>query len=165
MNTWTTEMRLPAMPERVLELLTEPEAIAQWAPIPFELVDTDGGRLRAGTRARVRGGLAGRQLEFEVEIREAHDRRLALVATGPISIDAQYDLSPADGGSALRASVSVGGRGLLGGLLAPRRRGAAGRRRLARLGRPDRDQLAIPVTAGAAIPVTAGAAIPVTAGA
>jgi hypothetical protein len=153
------------MPERVLELLTEPEAIAQWAPIPFELVDTDGSRLRTGTRARVRGGLAGRQLEFEVEIREAHDRRLALVATGPISIDAQYDLSPADGGSALRASVSVGGRGLLGGLLARAAEAllAAGalRASVARIG----DQLAIPVTAGAAIPVTAGAAIPVTAGA
>src|SRR5262249_31891782 len=64
MNTWTTEMRLPALPQQVLELLTEPEAIAQWAPIPFELLDVDAGRLQTGTRARVRGGLAGRRLEF-----------------------------------------------------------------------------------------------------
>ena len=118
MRTWTTEMWLAGMPEQVLELLTEPDAIARWAPIPFELLDLDGERLVAGTRARVGGALAGRRLEFEVEIREAHDGCLSLVASGPISIDATYLLSPADGGSEVRASVSVSGRGLFGSVLA-----------------------------------------------
>jgi hypothetical protein len=35
-----------------LELLTEPHAIARWAPIPFELLDLDGERLDAGARTR-----------------------------------------------------------------------------------------------------------------
>jgi hypothetical protein len=106
------------MPDEVLELLTEPGAIARWAPISFELLELDGDRLRAGSRGRVRGRLAGRQLEFEVEVHEAHDGRMSLVATGPVSIDAEYELWPVEGGSELHASVSVRGRGLLGGVLA-----------------------------------------------
>ena len=105
-------------PEQVLELLTEPDAIARWAPIPFELLDLDGARLRPGTRARVSGALAGRRLEFDVEIHEANEERLSLVANGLVSIGAEYLLAPADGGSDVRASVSVSGRGLLGGILA-----------------------------------------------
>jgi Polyketide cyclase / dehydrase and lipid transport len=118
MKTWTTEMWLAGMPDEILELLTEPDAIARWAPLAFELVSSDGERLRAGSHARVRGGLAGRQVEFDVEIYEADDGRLSLVATGPVSIDAEYVLRAAGSGSEVRASVSVHGRGLLGGLLA-----------------------------------------------
>ena len=118
MKTWTTETWLAGAPEEVLELLTEPDAIARWAPIPFELLDLDGARLQQGTRARVSGALAGRRLEFDVEIREADEERLSLVANGLVSIGAEYRLAPADGGSAVRASVSVSGRGLLGGTLA-----------------------------------------------
>ena len=118
MRTYTAETWLHGMPEEVLELLTEPDAITRWAPIAFEVLDLDTDRLRAGTRARVRGALAGRQVEFDVQVHQAHLGRLSLVATGPISIDADYRLRPAGGGSAMRASVSVAGRGLIGGLLA-----------------------------------------------
>jgi hypothetical protein len=118
MKTWTTQTWVAGAPEDVLELLTEPNAIACWAPIPFELLDPDGERLVAGTRARVSGALAGRRLEFEVEIHEADQERLSLVANGLVSIAAEYLLAPADGGSDVRASVSVSGRGLLGGILA-----------------------------------------------
>ena len=97
MRTYTAETWLHGMPDEVLELLTEPDAIARWAPIGFEVLDLDTDRLRAGTRARVRGGLAGRQVEFDVQVHQAHRGRLSLVATGPISIDADYRLRPADG--------------------------------------------------------------------
>ncbi len=105
-------------PEQVLELLAEPDAIARWAPLPFEVIDLDSDRLETGSRARVSGALAGRRLEFDVEIREAREERLSLVATGPVSIGADYEIAPADGGSDVRASVSVNGRGLLGRVLA-----------------------------------------------
>ena len=118
MKTWTTQTWVAGTPEEVLELLTEPDAIARWAPIPFELLDLDGARLQQGTRARVSGALAGRRLEFDVEIREADEERLSLVAHGPVSIGAEYLIAPADGGSDVRASVSVSGHGLLGGTLA-----------------------------------------------
>jgi hypothetical protein len=53
----------------------------------------------------------------DVEIRNTNGL-MSLVATGPLSIDAEYVLRLADGGSQVRASVSVRGRGLLGGILA-----------------------------------------------
>jgi hypothetical protein len=118
MRTWTTQATVTGLPDEVLGLLTEPAAIARWTPVPFELIDLDTDRLVTGSRARVRGRLAGRTLEFEVEVLAADDERLALVATGPISIDVEYELGPAAAGSKLRASVSVRGSGLIGRVLA-----------------------------------------------
>jgi hypothetical protein len=118
MGTWTTQTTVAGLPDEVLALLTEPDAIARWTPVTFELIDLDTGRLVAGSRARVRGRLAGRTLAFDVEVLTADDERLALVATGPISIDVEYALRPAAGGSELRASVSVRGSGFIGRVLA-----------------------------------------------
>jgi hypothetical protein len=118
MRTWTTETTVTGLPDEMLALLTEPDAIARWTPVPFELIDLDTDRLVSGTRARVRGRLAGRSLEFEVEILAADHDRLALVATGPISIDVEYRLRPAPVGSNVSASVTVRGRGLIGRVIA-----------------------------------------------
>ena len=118
MRTWTTQTTVTGLPDDVLALLTEPDAIERWTPVPFELIGLNTDRLVAGSRARVRGRLAGRTLEFDVEVLAANDERLALVATGPISIDVEYALRPAAGGSELRASVSVRGSGLIGRVLA-----------------------------------------------
>ena len=118
MGTWTTQTTVTGLPGEVLALLTEPDAIARWTPVPFELVDLDTDRLVTGSRARVRGRLAGRALEFDVKVVAADDERLALVATGPISLDVEYALHPAASGSELRASVSVRGSGLIGRVLA-----------------------------------------------
>ena len=118
MRTWTTETTVSGLPEEVLDLLTEPEAIRRWAPIPFEVEELDSHRLVAGAHARVSGRLAGRTVSFDVEVFEVDDGRLALAATGPISIDVEYVLRPADRGSQVRASISVAGRGLFGRVLA-----------------------------------------------
>ena len=116
--TWTTQATVTGPPGEILTTLTEPDAIARWTPVPFELIDLDTERLVAGSRARVRGRLAGRTLEFDIEVRAADDERFALVATGPISIDVEYALRPAAAGSELRATVSVRGSGLTGRVLA-----------------------------------------------
>ncbi len=118
MRTWTTQTTVAGEPEEVLGLLTEPDAITRWAPIPFEVIDLPGRRLTAGTRARVGGGLAGRRLEFDVDVREATDGRLVLRAEGPIEIDVEYVVTPISTGSDLTASVTVTGRGLTGRILA-----------------------------------------------
>ena len=118
MRTWTTQTTVTGLPDEVLAMLTEPDAIARWTPVPFELIDLDTDRLVSGSRARVRGRLAGRTLEFDVEVLAADDERLALRATGPISIDVEYALRPPGEGSELRASVSVRGSGLIGRVLA-----------------------------------------------
>src|SRR3977135_3699077 len=118
MRTWTREPWRAGPPEEVLALLTEPDAIARWAPIDFEVLDCEGERLETGTHTRVCGLLAGRRVELDGDVLDAEDGRLALVASGPISIDVEYVLRPADRGSQLCASISVAGRGLFGRLLA-----------------------------------------------
>jgi hypothetical protein len=108
-----------AAPCDVLALLTAPDAIAMWAPVAFEIDELDGRRLRTGSRARVSGGLAGRRVAFEVDVHRADDGCLALTAEGPVGLDVEYLVTPTDGGSEVRASVSVRrGDGLLGRVLA-----------------------------------------------
>jgi Polyketide cyclase / dehydrase and lipid transport len=118
MRTWTTQTTVTGLPDAVLALLTEPEAIARWAPVPFELLELNTDRLAAGSRARVLGRLAGRTLEFDVEVLAADEERLALVADGPISMDVEYRFRQVAEGSEVHASVAVRGSGLIGRLLA-----------------------------------------------
>lgn len=118
MRTWSSHTTVPGPPAEVLDLLTEPDAIARWSPVPFEILELDGRRLVTGSRARVAGQLAGRPVEFEIVVLDASEEKLALVADGPISLDVQYVLQPAQVGSDVCASVSVQGRGLFGRVLA-----------------------------------------------
>jgi hypothetical protein len=118
MCTWRSNATVPASPTDVLDLLTEPEAIARWAPVPFELVALDGPRLESGGHARVAGRLAGRAVEFEVDVLAASSERLELVAQGPISLGVRYVMRPHDDGSEIDAAVSVEGNGLFGRVLA-----------------------------------------------
>lgn len=118
MRTWSTEAWLPAAPLEVLDLLREPEAIARWSPIEFELLEIDGHRLDAGTRARVRGSLAGHGVVFDVRVDQANLGGLSLCATGPVEIHARYALTEERCGSRVLAAVGVTGRGWAGRLLA-----------------------------------------------
>jgi hypothetical protein len=115
---WTARKRVDGPPDEVLELLTEPNAISRWAPIDFTVIDWDGERLAAGERVRVRGSLAGRSLDFVVDVTEADDGRLELTATGPIRLDVAYQALARADGTDVHASITVSGNGLLGGLLA-----------------------------------------------
>ncbi len=99
-------------------MLTEPSSIARWAPIEFDVVDFDGRRLQAGDRVRVGGSLAGRSVEFEVDVSEADDGRLVLTAVGPIRLDVEYLAVAAAEGSEVHASITVTGQGLMGRILA-----------------------------------------------
>jgi hypothetical protein len=108
-----------ASPDEVMQVLTDPDAIRDWAPIPFEVDDLDGYRLEAGSSARVSGGIAGMRMGFDVEVHSANQYGLELTAQGPIGIDVRYDLQPADSGTEVCASVSLlGGGGITGRLVA-----------------------------------------------
>jgi Polyketide cyclase / dehydrase and lipid transport len=120
MAHWTTSTHSSAAPERVLEVLTHPESIQSWSPVDFELEDLSASRLRAGTRTRVVGRLAGVGVGFDVEVHSADEEGLALSADGPIGMDVRYALSPASGGSTVTASVSLRGSGGLTGRLVSR---------------------------------------------
>ena len=118
MSTWTEQLTANAAPAVVLDVLTDPRAAARWAPVDFEVSRIDGNRLRAGSRARVAGRLAGREVGFDVEVVAADEERLALLASGPIHLDVEYRLRPVEAGSEVRASVAVRGSGLAGRVLA-----------------------------------------------
>jgi hypothetical protein len=119
MRTWTATTTVGARPEAVLDLLTDPDACAEWAPLPFEVDGLDAPRLRTGSRARVSGSLAGQRVGFDVEIHEAAPHRLSLSAAGPVAFDVDYELAEHVDGSEVRASISVRpGRGLSGRVLA-----------------------------------------------
>jgi uncharacterized protein YndB with AHSA1/START domain len=118
MRTWTAETTATAPPEELLAALTDPDACARWAPLPFEMED-DVRRLHAGMRTRVSGKLAGKRIGFDIHVHEAHADGLRLSAEGPVSMDVDYRLAPHEGGSRVAASVSVRpGRGLIGSLIA-----------------------------------------------
>src|SRR3954452_16689501 len=106
MRTWTAHATTEARPEDILAALTDPDRCRGWAPVPFE-VDDDTSRLRTGTRTRVNGRLAGVRVGFDVEVHHADHRRLQLSAKGPVHMDVDYDVAATDGGSEVRASVSV----------------------------------------------------------
>src|SRR3954451_24922485 len=119
MRTWTAQALTDARPEDVLVALTDPDAVARWSPVPFDVEDDEIRRLRAGTRTRVSGRLAGVRVGFDVEVDRADERHLRLTASGPVSMDVEYDVEPAGAATEVRASVSVRpGRGLMSSVMA-----------------------------------------------
>ena len=117
MRIWTATATAAAQPSAILRVLTDPDAAARWAPVPFDT--EDGRRLAAGRTARVSGRLAGRRVGFDVHVHAADVNGLALTATGPVDLDVDDRLAPTDAGSEVYASISVRpNRGLTGRLLA-----------------------------------------------
>ena len=119
MRTWTASTTVDAPPDAVLDMLTDPDAIASWAPVDFEVEGLASRRLAPGCRPRVAGRLGGLSVGFEVEVLKAAEDGLALRAAGPVAFDVRYDLEPAGHGSEVRASIGVKpGRGFRGRVLA-----------------------------------------------
>jgi uncharacterized protein YndB with AHSA1/START domain len=117
-DVWTARADLRADAEEVLDALTDPELIAEWAPVSFEVDGLAGGRLRAGSLERVRGSIGGVRTSFDVEVRSADTERLELVAHGPVSLDVAYRFEEHDQGVAVEASVAVRRqRGLTGQIM------------------------------------------------
>jgi len=87
--------------------LTDPAAIAGWAPVNFEVDGLAGGRLAAGRRERVSGSIAGIGATFDVEVMRADTKGLELVADGPISLDVNYSFTEHDDGVSVHARVGI----------------------------------------------------------
>lgn len=118
-TTWTATARTDAAPEAVLAALIEPDAIARWAPVNFEIEDptslrSEATALKAGSHVRVSGKLGGVRVGFDVEVERADTEQLRLRASGPVDMDVAYCLSPGK----VTASVSLNrGRGLVARLM------------------------------------------------
>jgi hypothetical protein len=106
-DVWTAQADLSADAEDVLLALTDPDLIASWAPVQFDVDGLAGGRLRAGCRERVHGTVAGLRTSFEVEVARADSDRLQLMARGPVSFEVAYRFEPHPFGVRVEASVSL----------------------------------------------------------
>lgn len=116
---WTADTAITAEPGQVIDILTRPCAISAWAPIPFEVEGLASDRLETGSRARVAGMLGGKELAFDVEVHEAHDRALRLTAIGPfVEMDVAYDIEPLPDAAYVHASIDVKGKGVMGRFVA-----------------------------------------------
>src|SRR5579862_832638 len=110
-NVWSARARLCAYADEVLDALTDPERIAEWAPVGFEVEGLADGRLSAGSRARVSGSLAGIGAAFDVEVHRADLEGLELVATGPVALDVSYRFRDHCDGVLVEVAVGVRHRG------------------------------------------------------
>ena len=116
---WTAETAVATDPEQVMDVLTRPCAISSWAPVPFEVEGLDSDRLEAGSRARVAGMLAGKELAFDVMVHEAGNGALRLTAVGPfVEMDVAYDIHALADMAHVHASIDVKGRGVMGRFVA-----------------------------------------------
>ena len=119
MRTYTATTTSTARPDAVLAVLTDPDAVARWAPVDFFVDTLTHPRLSEGSRARVTGRLAGQHVGFDVEVHRADAAGLTLSAHGPVALDVAYQLRESDAGSEVSASIAVvARRGLRARLLA-----------------------------------------------
>jgi hypothetical protein len=117
-DVWTASRFVAAQAPEVLASLTDPELIGVWAPIDFEVDGLAGRRLRSGSHAWVNGSLGGVSAEFEIEVLRADEHGLRLEARGPLGLDVDYRLAPADAGVMVEAQISLEReRGLSGRVL------------------------------------------------
>lgn len=108
MSSYETNIQTTATAEQLMAVLTDPAAIRDWSPVPFDLDGLHGGALETGSEARVSGNLAGLRVGFDVTVHSASSDGLSLSAEGPVAMDVSYGLRPSARGSEVTASVSLG---------------------------------------------------------
>jgi hypothetical protein len=119
-DQWTATVDIEARADEVLRALTDPEAIAMWAPVAFDVEGLAGGRLRPGSRERVSGSVAGVRASFMIEVLQADERQLELVAEGPLAFHVRYSFTERRRSVLVNASVALRNRdGLTARLLRP----------------------------------------------
>ena len=106
MSSYTTTIETCASTDQILAVLTDPQAIRSWSPVPFEL-EGAAEALTAGSETRVSGSLAGLRVGFDVRVHTAGADGLELTADGPVAFDVRYGLRPAPKGSEVWATVSL----------------------------------------------------------
>src|SRR5213080_911328 len=116
---WTADREVAAGRDQVMDVLTRPCSIASWAPVPFEVEGLKGDRLETGSRARVAGRLAGKELSFAVDVRKASEGQLRLIAHGPyLELIVSYDVEELENSAYVNATIEVKGKGVLGRFVA-----------------------------------------------
>ena len=119
MSTHMANQTVTAEPAHLLQVLTDPAACGRWAPIAFSSDQAPGERLQAGTRTTLRGRIAGRNVTFATHVVAADERGLTLRATGPVRLNVDYRLTPAERQTLIEAEITLAQtRGLTGAVIA-----------------------------------------------
>jgi hypothetical protein len=117
MSTHTASQTATAEPTHVLQVLTDPAACARWAPIQFSTDQAPGEYLHTGSRTKLQGRIAGRNITFEVDVLAADERGLSLRATGPVRLEVDYQLTTSGRGTRIEAQITLAqARGMTGAL-------------------------------------------------
>lgn len=131
-DAYAANEHVAASPARILEVLSDPEAVRRWFPVPCEFEDSVD-RLQAGRTYRTTGRLGGRHVHADLQVLEAGEQRVRVSLVGHVIFDLDVELSPNGSGTDadIRVAVHSGG-GLTGRLLTPAasallRAGALGR--------------------------------------
>ena len=107
-DVWRARRSVFAEPPEVLAALTDPQFIALWAPVDFEVEGLCGRRLREGSHAIVSGSLAGVAVEFELRVLRADEEGLYLHARGPVDLHVAYRFIPERPGVTIDAEIELG---------------------------------------------------------
>jgi hypothetical protein len=122
MGSWHSRKTFSGDPQKVLDLLTDPDQIRAWSPIDFEIDDLENERLQTGTFVHVAGKLAGRRMSFDINVHKASEGQFILSASGPLDIEVEYGVDdPEDGDESgeIKAWVTVkSGGGIIGRIAA-----------------------------------------------
>jgi uncharacterized protein YndB with AHSA1/START domain len=97
------EIEIQASPDRVYDVLADPDCLGEWVTIQEELEEAPDGDLRAGSKLRQRMKIAGRRFRLSWTVVEAdRPNRIVWDGSGPMSTKAKaiYELSGnGDGGT------------------------------------------------------------------
>jgi hypothetical protein len=119
MSTHIAKQTVTADTAHVLQVLTDPAACKRWAPLAFTSDQAPGERLQAGTRTRLQGRIAGRNVTFQIHVVAADERGLSLRAQGPVLFEVDYRLTPAAERTLIEAQITLARTGgITGALLA-----------------------------------------------
>jgi uncharacterized protein YndB with AHSA1/START domain len=100
------EIDIAASPERVYDVLADPDCLGEWVTIQEELEEAPSGDLRAGSKLRQRMKVAGQRFRLNWTVVEAdRPNRIVWEGSGPMGTKAKavYEIS-SDGDSATRFS-------------------------------------------------------------
>ncbi len=106
-EVWTARTGICADAGAILRALTDPDSIAEWAPVSFEVAGLAGGLLHSGSREQVTGSIAGITTTFDIEVGQADTERLELVARGPVTFEVSYRFRERDADVLVEATVGV----------------------------------------------------------
>lgn len=104
-----SSIEIAAPPEKVWELISDPDRYPEWVVPTDEMLEVPQGELGAGSVYKERGGIAPFKgtSEWRVNAFEPHHRQVHDGDDGTMKIHLEIEITPAGGGSRMRQSIDA----------------------------------------------------------